>query len=64
MSGSGTTIVGTNPNCIATALGIKAGEPFRWNPAQWKGIIQGTLLFQTMIDKKKKAPFALLVHFQ
>jgi outer membrane protein assembly factor BamA len=38
----------TNPNRIATALGMRAGAPFCWNPDRWKGILRSGLFQRTI----------------
>lgn len=43
-----TDIGRTNPNRIAAALGMNAGEPFCWNPGRWKAIVQSGLFKNTL----------------
>ena len=38
----------TNPNRIADALGLKAGEPFCWQAGRWNAILQSGLFKNTL----------------
>jgi hypothetical protein len=43
-----TDIGRTNPNRIAAALGMNAGEPFCWHPGRWKAVAQSGLFKNTL----------------
>lgn len=46
----------TNPNRIAAALGMNAGEPFCWHPARWKAILQSGLFKNTLRANPQRLP--------